>query len=132
MFIHTLTLFEKVKSGGQTYYLPHIISSGFITRKSTVVQDERGVRIAGTGKCVVPIKSLSSIDRVPSEASQNPQSKYFGGRDKIMEGDYIASGAYSGESYTVKQIAVLPMCFNIQSIVKNDFSSIPCYVLSGV
>lgn len=131
MFIHKLTLFVKVKDGGNVYYMPFNISRGFITRKSSIAFDERGMRFVGTGYCVIPISALSSLDRGSPVASDTPQDGYFAGEDVFMEGDFIASGIYTDEQYTAKTIAKLPMCFCIKSVTKNDFSSLPCYVLSG-
>lgn len=130
MFIHKLTLFVKVKEGGNVYYMPFDIQRGFITRKSSIAFDERGMRFVGTGYCVIPIKSLSSIDEVSPNASENLRSDYFAGRDVFMEGDYIASGTYSSV-HSSTDVAKLPMCFCIKSVTKNDFSSLPCYILSG-
>lgn len=129
LFIHTITLFTREESGNSVTFTPHVLNNCFLTFRSKVVQAPEGVTIANIGKSIIPFASLSSIDRVPSD---NTAPQYYGGQDIINQGDYIAFGSYSDIDVTSKTVSKLPQCFRVNSVIKNDFSSIPCYVLEGI
>lgn len=132
MFIHTCTLLVRTKVGNAIVYKPQIIKNCFLTHKTTTVNDERGLRFVGIGKCVIPIKSLSSLDKVSPEESDPQSNKIIAGPDSALVNSYIALGVYENEQYTSSDVTTLPNCFCIQSVDKFNFSSLPVYVLSGV
>lgn len=131
MFIHTITIFVKMKAGFDEIFEPRVISPAFYTKENKVSDNEGTLNVSSVGKAVIPFNT--SLEYCPpAEYTALPLDE----RENcftLSEGSLVVFGDCSAWG-TIRSadLKALPDFFTIRSIANYDLPGMQVRAVSGL
>lgn len=133
MFVHTITVFNKIELEDECEYIPTILHNCFFIKTEKATDTANGLTLSSIGKAVIPMNASSDKLYSPPSGYCGLDSSALAHAFTLQEGDFIVKGEVDAEKrLTSSDLCGIDEAFQIKAVTTNDFSSDPCWVVSGI